>query len=425
MFHRRLVRTTASLCTAALFLGLGTAQAANYSLAGGGAQLHIGGGLALPVQAAATVTGSAFPPLLIGVNPGVTVVGTTAMASQQKITVPTGAMLKPAAQKTVGVFTSNPTLYAVATNLAFSWPAAAAVFSTGARTGAKTTTFAGGGGSTITYSNAKASKFGGPARFALAAGPAAGLMTVSPITIFAIAIPGTTGTMMNPGGNPPCAHPAFGGTNAQCVAALAQALPTGLGAIGGPVGVTVTTPGGTPAALVSTVFTTMTTMGGTSTMTNGPGPLPGIGIGAFGTGPAHPTGPKGTVSAFLFTSAVGGMGSKRGFTNMASSIGYPWTTGMITLAAPNAKGAPETFVLSGMDSRTAGGAGLIQMVSGALSLRPKSGDNANRGWVAISLVEQTNVPTMAPWLRGGTILLIVLLTAGYFTMRPRLQSSTT
>ena len=75
MFHRRLVRTTAFLCTAALFLGLGTAQAANYSLAGGGAQLHIGGGLALPIQAAATVTGGAFPPLLIGVNLGVTVVG--------------------------------------------------------------------------------------------------------------------------------------------------------------------------------------------------------------------------------------------------------------------------------------------------------------------------------------------------------------
>ena len=41
-------------------------------------------------------------------------------------------------------------------------------------------------------------------------------------TLWAIAVKGP--------GNPPCAHPAFGGANAACVAALAQAVPgTGLG----------------------------------------------------------------------------------------------------------------------------------------------------------------------------------------------------
>ena len=57
----------------ALGLVAGTAQATHqFSLVGGGGQIHIGNGLALPIQQAATVlqTGTVFPPLGIGVRAG-------------------------------------------------------------------------------------------------------------------------------------------------------------------------------------------------------------------------------------------------------------------------------------------------------------------------------------------------------------------
>ncbi len=392
-----------------LVLGFGsasTAQAANYSLSGGGGQFHIGGGLALPIQPAATaaVTGTVFPPLLIPVAPGSKIVlGTTAMTSQQKITVPAGVLTKAAAQTTVGVFTSNPTLYAVATNLAYSWPATAAVFSTGARTGPKTTVFAPAvpglaGSSTIRYSNPLASKFGGPARFALSQGSPAGVTPGAAVTIFAIAVP--------PVGNPPCTHTALvppfpGPGNPACVAGLGHALPAGIGAQGGPVSIFLTTPGGTPAAV------SMTT-GGTAMLPLGP--VPGVGIGAFSAG--------GGIVFFTLTPAK----TMDGFTNMASSAGFPFTTGKITLMAPGAPGAPETFTITGKDSRTPGGAGVIQMVSGALSARTLSGDNANRAWIQLELAPIAPLPAMSPGMCGLTVVLLIMLAVGY-GMRPRLRQS--
>ena len=345
----------------AMLLGIlfaGTAQARNYSLTGGGAQLQIGNGLPLPIQAATAGTGNVFPNLLIPVN-AVNIVGTTAMASQQKIVVPAGAMNKSAAQLTLGVNNSNPTLYAVATNLSYSWPTAAATLSTGARTGAKTTTLAAAAG-TITYSNPLGSKFGGPARFALSAGPSAGVIAGAPVTLYAIAVPGA--------GNPPCTHtalagvPGLPGTNLTpaCVAALAGLKPSGAQAVGAPAGVVVSTPGGVPGA-----------------------PVPGIGIGAFDS--------AGNKLFFAFTPT-----GNPGFTNMAVSTGFPWTTGKIVISAPAALGAPEVFILTGKDSRTAGGGGTIQMVAGSLSTRLASGDNANRGWVELTLLPVGSGSAMGP-----------------------------
>ena len=382
------------------FAGTSQAKLAYYTLAAGsGAQTHIGNGLALPIQPAATalVTGMVFPPLLIPKAPGVVRVTatTTATGTQQKIIVPGGALKKVASQNTVGVFTSNPTLYAVGTHLSFAWPTAQATFSVSGRTGGATTTFVGA----INTNNIKYSprivgkRFGGPGRFLIRAGAAdfggedpehlKGVITAQ-VTVYAIAV--------RPTGNPPCVHTALtpvpfpGPGNPACVAALIEAIPSGPAAPGGAVGVTVTT---APANL-----------------------FPAIGIGAFGTGPLHPAGPAGTVSFFTFVTP------QPGPTNMAASDGFPFTTGMITISAMSAMGAPEIFIISGDDTRTAGGAGTIQMVAGALSQRPLSGDNANRAWVRLVLEPNPQVPSMSV-LGLATTAGLMLLTAGY-AMRRRI-----
>ena len=176
---------------------------------GGGAQSHIGNGLAIPIQQAAinsVTTGTMFPMTLgVPVNGVPIVTGTvvkplmtagTKMAYQRKLNVPAGAIRKTAAKKTVGVKFSNPTVFAVATNLNFSWPAAPAVLSTGAAPPATRSGF----GGTLTYSNALGTRFGGPAAFAISSGdPVAGdLFPVAPVTVF-IKINATT---------PPCTFPA-------------------------------------------------------------------------------------------------------------------------------------------------------------------------------------------------------------------------
>ncbi|MCH7868794.1 MAG: hypothetical protein IH881_13950 [Myxococcales bacterium] len=355
---------------AAMMLGIlcaGSAQARNYSLIGGGAQLHVGQGLALPIQAAVAQTGAAFPPLLITAQP-VNVVGTTAMAFQQKVTVPAAAMKRVATQQTVGVFASNPAVYAVGTNLNYTWPTAAAVFSTGARTGATTTTFTALTSQSITYSNSLNSKFGGPAQFALSPNAVtSGLSPLAAVTIYAaVGVP------------PPCTHTVYdpGMTapfpSAGCVAAILYALPTGVGGPGRAATLaSVLTPGGTPAA---------------------------VAIGALipGAGPAL-LNAAGTPAVFNFGPALTPEG---GFNaaplNAATSKGFPWTTGKIIIKAPGALGGPETFTLTGGNTFTGGGQRTIQMVSGALSIRSFTGQNANRGWVRLILLPVGSGSAMGP-----------------------------
>ncbi len=386
------------LSVSCTLLGFGwavSAHAETYSVTGGGGQIQIGGGLPLPIQLTnSAVTGTVFPPLLVPVRAGAVVSGTTAMAVQKKLNVPANVLSKPAVRRVLGQFNQNPNLYAAATNLGWKWPAAPAVFSVGARTGAKTTSFNTTAGNVIRYSNPLARKFGGPAQFALSPGAPSGLMPV-PVTLYGIAVPGP--------GNPPCVHPALttmnggpfpGPGNAACVGALGQALPTGLAAPGGAVGAVVSTPGGTPAAVLAG------------------GPIPGVGVGAFGKGPLHPAGPAGTVSAFVFTPAM----TMKGFTNMASSVGYPWTTGKIQVSAPFAAGAPEFFTITGKDSRTIGGAGTIQMVSGALSQRTRTGPNANRGWVRLILAVAPSTPALSP-VMGAAFAVTMMLAFGYAVRR--------
>ncbi len=379
MSPKRFLLSTAFLLLA-FGLVAGTAQAETFSLTGGGGQGHIGNGLMLPIQSAATAatTGTNFPNLGIPVAPGAqTVTGTVAKplitvgtkrAFQRKLVVPAGVLLKEAAQTTVGLRFSNPTLYAVATNLKFSWPAAPAVFSTGA---VGPVTVAGFGG-TMTYSNSLGSRFGGPAQFALSP-PAvgAGLYPGSPITVFLDIGPG----------EPPCTHPQFGGPpeGAACVAGMILAQATGIFGVGGATATTVMTPGVV---------------------------IPGKSVAVLKMGAV----PLGTITfaALAVTAAIP--------TNMATSQPGPWTTGKIIISNPAAGGAGEKFTLSGKDSRTIHGAGTIQMVAGALSARTTSGPNANRGWIQLELGTLTPVPSMSP-LGLAAMVGLLLLAFGYATRR--------
>jgi hypothetical protein len=308
--------------------------------------------------------------------------GTVTKTVQQQLTIPPHVLSRVGQQRTLGQFGQNPNLYAVGTNLNFQWPGLQATFNTTKRTGGKTTTFATLGGANIRYSNPLAKKFGGPAQFRVTPGaPSAGLLA-QPVTIYGIAFKGP--------GNPPCIHtaltPALGtGGNPLCVAGIAMALPTTtastpaqLGVVGGPVSTSMTTPGRTAATV-------------------GVGPAPGVGVGKFG--------PNGTVTHFFYTPA-----SNPGFTNMATTFGYPWTTGMLTISNSAAAGTAELFMITGMDNRTAGGAGSIQLVAGGLGQRTTSESNANRGWIRLQL--STDAPAASPGMLAAGAGLI-LLAFGY------------
>jgi hypothetical protein len=361
-------------------LGLaGTAQAQGtaYPLTGGdsGLQYHIGGGLALPIQTA--IPNVAFPAaskLLVPEIPGAWVQQTAGLDPKQ-INIVYPLISKPATWTKVGVFTSNPKVYQVATNLSVQFPATSntVMFSLGGRTGATTTTFTtpGAFGSKIFYSNALGQRFGGPGRFFVGnpGTPNPGFYTGVNATVWAVAVPGP--------GNPPCKHTALGGANPACVAAILQAVPaSGLGgsaAWGGPVGTVVSTPGGTAMVLA-------TSPGATMTAKPNKGVEPGIQI--IGANAA------GSISIGVFTAPA--PTAMTAPTNMATSTGYPWTTGMIVLSVPGAFGAPEKFTITGMDTRVSG-VGAIQLVSATLSRRMTSGPNGNRAWLRLNIPEPSAV----------------------------------
>jgi hypothetical protein len=289
---------------------------------------------------------------------------------------------KTAQKKVVGVRFSNLTVYAVQTNLNFSWPMAPSVLSTGVAPPALITGF----GGTLSYNSAFSSRFGGAAAFAISSGDvnAPGDLfpnTDIPVTVFAKII-----TTIDP----PCHHPLFaGGGVANCLAGIVLARPGPTGGAGQ--SNIVTTPGGAVPA--------------TANNPNGNN----IAAVSIGNGP-----PSGTLLAPPILVAANPLLP----TNMASSQGGGWTTGMLTVANPAAVPMTETWVISGMDSRTALGGGTIQLVAGAVSARPSTGANANRSWVRLVLSPTFPVPSMS--LPGIAALIALMVVAFGYTMRRKL-----
>lgn len=388
--------------TALFLLGLGLTTAAHaqdneFSLIGGGGQLHIGNGLALPIQQAAInsiTTTTMFPPLLVPVvaGPAPVLTGTTSKplqvaggksGYQRRLNVPPGVLVRTPVKSTVGVKFSNPTIFAVATNLGYSWPSASATFSTGMAPPASIMGF----GGTMLYSNALGARFGGPASFAISSGdPIAGdLFPAAPVTVW-IKINGTT---------PACTF-MLTGMGPACINGVILALPTGLAGPGGAVSPTVMTPGLViPGLNVAAVKMGLTPLG-----THVPGLVT-----------LHAT--SLSMTAMVPAPFLVAMAALP--TNMAMSQPGPWTTGQVIIANPAAMPATETWTLSGRDDRTALGGGAIQMVSGALSTRPASFANANRGWVRLELSRiGAKVPSMSP-MGFAAAAALILLGFGYAT----------
>ncbi len=343
-------------------------------LAGSGAQFHIGNGLALPIQAAFVGTGSQQPTLLIPRKGGVDrPVYVTAMAAQAKITLPVGVLRKDSTLTTVGVYTSNTAVYAVGTALTYEFPAGASggrMFSTGVRSvGDQTHTYLVGAKS-IRYSPGNLAKaFGGAARGKLSYPGGKGLFPGAPVSVYLVG-----------GGAPPACHhtiyPPLSTASAACRALMVGAYPSGLGAIGATPGVTVMDFGLPPLAAVVALSVGLAP----------PGTLlmkPGVIIAA---GPA--------------------------LVNAATSVGYPWTAGRITIDVPSAS-PMEHFTLSGTDMRNANGNGMISMVAGSLSDRTLSGPNANRGWLKLVIGNETFVPALSTWGRVTAAGFIALVALGY------------
>ncbi len=86
-------------------------------------------------------------------------------------------------------------------------------------------------------------------------------------------------------------------------------------------------------------------------------------------------------------SAVGPQAlSKAASNRTTASFGGPNTQGVLTVKMDTGLGI-ESYKRTGYDKRTAMGAGNIQLVSGALSLRSATGENANRGQLNLTVPE--------------------------------------
>jgi hypothetical protein len=345
-----MIRSLRRLCPLlALAFAVASSAQTYYSVTGGGGQLQIGNGLPVPIQPYFTYFGapigtkSKFPPLLISVNPdpAKALVKQTG-ASPALIKVPPGVLRRvPTAPQVLGVAKANPKVFQARTKLSFSGPAKGPGPRTFKKDGIRTkaVTFAGApAGSAIFYSGS-IHRFGGAAQFRIG--------DLSKVAVW-----------LNPGAMLPCKHPAFGGANGSCVAIKVPAHVMTLAAPGGAM---------TSAGVV---------VGGTTVTTPGKPPFkPNVFLASI----PNTTG--------LIKKSSNAMATQYSITNMATSIGFPWTTGMIVISQPSAFGSETRFTITGMDSRTPMGAGTISLVAGALSERAITGPNANRAWARYTLPE--------------------------------------
>jgi hypothetical protein len=347
-----------------------------YSVNGGGGQAQIGDGLPLPNQIQFTPsgvpigTGTMFPPLLIPLNSNQSkalIKQTTTMTGGggQKMTIPPGVFRRipttnsttmgAPVPNTIGVAKFNALVIQVRTTLSFSAPAqklttpmgakapGTRVFATGQRANTTTTYNGTPVGSKVVYKS-KGARFGGPAQTRiknLGVAPVPNPLGNGVIGVWAdLADQIKYATL-------PCVHPTFGGPDNNCFATKVPAYPRTLAAAGGP---------------MSNVQTSPAT----------PVPKPGmvaVSVAALGTVlMSTPTQPTGVLN------------------NMATSVGFPWTTGALTISQPGAVPAPEKFHITGMDGRL-NGVGTIQLVSASLSKRLATGANANRSWMEYQLPE--------------------------------------
>jgi hypothetical protein len=348
----------------------GAANAAYWTITAGGGQAQIGDGLPLPIQVNKTTmggplgTGTMFPPLLIPVNPNPAkqlIKQTGTNPAQMK--VPPGVLLRiPASPKTIGVANNNPKVFQVRTKISFSGPANKLGTMTFKKDGWRTApgaVFTGTPPAAKAFYTNTGNRFGGASQTRVA--------VLSAVGVWA----NVAGAML------PCAGKKFHTmtptpNSAACFAVKLVANPMSIAAAGGGV-----MSGGGKI----TKGTIVTTLGGF------PPPPASVSV--------KITAPTGKILAST------PRGSAIKLDNMAVSVGFPWTTGTLTLSAMSALGMGEKFHITGKDSRTAGGKGTISLVAGALSNRKTSGPNANKSWARYTL------PEPGPALGAAAALLVL------------------
>lgn len=365
---------TLKLACLLLVLTWGASAQAQYALTGNSAgQLQIGTGLPLPVGSAGIFLGGMttatagtpfWPPLLIPPAPGATIMQNLSTAQGGKMTIPPGVLsitINGAPPSPIGVFTTNPAVFQVRTSITYAWPAASATFMPGGAPGPAVLTD--GAGGVIVYDGGTKA-FGGPAQFAINAGPLAGTLRIPNGGTMGSKAPVAT-VWINFQGKLP--------GSATKVALVGASNPLGLAA-----------PGASVAKAAATTMFGMVAKG------------VGVGFGAT---------PMGLVTMSVPVTAPFP-------SNMVTATkGFPWSTGLITISQPGAA-PPEVFFQSGTDMRV-GGVGNVSLVSGALSLRALSGPNANRGWLRLNLPE----PTAA--LGAGAALVMLGICHGLVRRRSR------
>jgi hypothetical protein len=158
---------------------------------------------------------------------------------------------------------------------------------------------------------------------------------------------------VNGGINPANDLPCTGGS--LCAFQLSTVIPGTTGVSGGPFGGTVNNPAFTTA---SGVFTGTIGFNGTIVHVNGPG-----------------------LGALAFTG------------QNATSVGFPVTTGRLSITVTSMLPADpsEMWVRTGTDARTAGGNGVIALVTGSMSARNISLGNANRTWTTLEIPEPSAI----------------------------------
>lgn len=363
MFLRR-AGTVVTILTVASMVTV-SAQAETYSL-DANMRLQIGDGLPIPIQISLAPPEGSIDEVL-----GATV-EQTGVTDPLAIMIPAGALNYADAGRNIPVFNSNGELFQVHMNIDVSFPFVAATLEAGGRVGAQNVSWcpgdgpvtgvpstwdpgcldpsegiAGGGFAGILKYNGTLSQFGG-----------ATSSNTTGIANIALVDGGITPGVCNNGS----------GNGTACIVQFALATPV--------------------------ANTGVNTWGATA---NDPGVAPANGrlnVSAVSSGAA-----KG------FIIATGGLATGAGATNAAISFFGPWTTGQITMIAPGAKGGAETFVITGYDNRV-GGVGTIQLVGASISNRDKTGTNANRGWLKMTMSEQSAVPSLS---MPGMISLIGLM----------------
>jgi hypothetical protein len=82
-----------------------------------------------------------------------------------------------------------------------------------------------------------------------------------------------------------------------------------------------------------------------------------------------------------------------GFTGQGNvGVGMPITTGKLSVTVTKVAGATsEMFIRTGTDARTAGGNGVVALITGSMTQRDISGGNANRTWITLEIPEPSAI----------------------------------